>query len=143
MPLNAWWTAGELEYGIDDSGARLLFVDDERYQRLRAHAAALPALERMIVSRASTALDDRASRLEDLIGTPGDYATLPETALPAVEIAPDDEATIFYTSGTTGNPKGALGTHRNMTTQHHVGRLYRRALAAPSRRRDPGARPRA
>ena len=33
VPLNAWWTAGELEYGIDDSGARLLFVDDERYQR--------------------------------------------------------------------------------------------------------------
>lgn len=114
VPLNAWWTAGELEYGIDDSGARLLFVDDERYQRLRAHDAPLPALERMIVSRASSALDARASRLEDLIGTPNDYATLPDTALPAAEIAPDDDATIFYTSGTTGNPKGALGTHRNM-----------------------------
>jgi long-chain acyl-CoA synthetase len=116
VPLNAWWTAGELEYGIDDSGARLLFVDDERYQRLKAHGAALPALERMIVSRASTALDDHALRLEDLIGTPSAYATLPDAALPDVTIAPDDEATIFYTSGTTGNPKGALGTHRNMTT---------------------------
>lgn len=116
VPLNAWWTAGELEYGIDDSGARLLFVDDERYQRLKAHAAPLPAMERMIVSRASAALDDSALRLEELIGTPHDYATLPEVGFPAVEIAPDDEATIFYTSGTTGNPKGALGTHRNMTT---------------------------
>ncbi len=61
-----------------------------------------------------------------------------EAALPAVEIAPDDEATIFYTSGTTGNPKGALGTHRNMTQQHHVGRLQRRALPAPPRGGDPG-----
>lgn len=116
VPLNAWWTAGELEYGIDDSGARLLFVDDERYQRLKAHGAAVPALERMIVSRASTALDDGAARLEDLIGTPGAYAMLPDAPLPTVAIAPDDEATIFYTSGTTGHPKGALGTHRNMTT---------------------------
>ena len=36
--------------------------------------------------------------------------------LPEVAIAPDDDATIFYTSGTTGNPKGALGTHRNLIT---------------------------
>jgi len=116
VPLNAWWTAGELEYGIDDSGARLLIVDDERYQRLSAHDPALPALERMIVARASGPLEGRASRLEDLIGTPHDYADLPDTALPQVSIAPDDDATIFYTSGTTGNPKGALGTHRNMMT---------------------------
>ena len=114
VPLNAWWTAGELEYGIDDSGAVLLFVDDERYQRLRAHDAPLPALERMIVARAASVLDGPAVRLEDLIGTPHDYATLPEVALPVVEIAPDDDATIFYTSGTTGHPKGALGTHRNL-----------------------------
>jgi len=116
VPLNAWWTAGELEYGIDDSGARLLFVDDERYQRLRAHDPALPAVERIIVSRASAPLEGRASRLEDLIGTPHDYATLLDAPLPHVEIAPDDDATIFYTSGTTGNPKGALGTHRNLMT---------------------------
>lgn len=114
VPLNAWWTAGELDYGINDSGARLLFVDDERYQRLRAHDPDMPALERMIVARASVPLDARASRLEDLIGTPHDYATLPDAALPAAAIAPDDDATIFYTSGTTGHPKGALGTHRNL-----------------------------
>jgi len=116
VPLNAWWTAGELAYGIEDSGARLLFVDDERYQRLKAHPTALTGLERRIVSRASTVLEDGAARLEDLIGTPHDYASLPEPAFPTVDIAPDDDATIFYTSGTTGNPKGALGTHRNMTS---------------------------
>lgn len=116
VPLNAWWTSGELEYGINDSGCRILFVDDERYQRLASDNPALPVLERMIVARASDALDPRALRLEDLIGTPHGYATLPEAELPQVELLPDDDATIFYTSGTTGNPKGALGTHRNLTT---------------------------
>jgi long-chain acyl-CoA synthetase len=138
VPLNAWWTAGELEYGIDDSGARLLIVDDERYQRLRAHDAALPALERMIVARASVSLEGRASRLEDLIGTPHDYAALPDAPLPQVEILPDDDATIFYTSGTTGNPKGALGTHRNLMTNIMSGgysaarSLLRRGEAMPA-----------
>ncbi|WP_353205011.1 class I adenylate-forming enzyme family protein [Sphingomonas sp.] len=116
VPLNAWWTSGELEYGIDDSGCRILFVDDERYQRLSADNPALPALEKMVVARASVPLDARAVRLEDLIGTPHDYASLPEAELPSVELLPDDAATIFYTSGTTGNPKGALGSHRNLMT---------------------------
>ena len=116
VPLNAWWTAGELAYGITDSGCRLLFVDDERYQRLVAEGAAFAAVETTIVARASVALGADAVRLEDLIGTPTGYATLPERDLPTAEIATDDDATIFYTSGTTGHPKGALGTHRNLTT---------------------------
>jgi long-chain acyl-CoA synthetase len=137
VPLNAWWTAGELEYGIDDSGARLLFVDDERHQRLSEAGMALPAVERMIVSRASGPVDGRASRLEDLIGTPIDYADLPDVAFPQVAIAPDDDATIFYTSGTTGHPKGALGTHRNLMTNILSGgyasarSLLRRGEAVP------------
>ncbi|MGY4396404.1 long-chain acyl-CoA synthetase [Sphingomonas sp. UYAg733] len=116
VPLNAWWTAGELEYGIDDSGARILFVDDERHLRLVDSGTALPAMERVIVARASHPLEGRASRLEDLIGTPADYAALPDLPFPQVEIDTDDDATIFYTSGTTGSPKGALGTHRNLMT---------------------------
>ncbi len=116
VPLNAWWTAQELEYGIADSGCRLLFVDDERYQRLVAYDPQLPDLERMIVARASVPLDPKALRLEDIIGTPHDYATLSAQELPKVAIDTDDDATIFYTSGTTGHPKGALGTHRNLMT---------------------------
>ena len=116
VPLNAWWTAGELEYGVVDSGAKLLIVDDERHQRLQAHYPALTAVEHILVARGAGAADGRVSRLEDLIGAPHDWPTLPDVPLPPTEIAPEDDATIFYTSGTTGNPKGALGTHRNLIT---------------------------
>jgi long-chain acyl-CoA synthetase len=116
VPLNAWWTGAELEYGLRDSGARVLIVDGERHGRLEPVYAALPGLERVIVARATTPLAAGTERLEEVIGTPHDWTALPEAALPAADIAPDDDATIFYTSGTTGAPKGALGTHRNFMT---------------------------
>ena len=114
VPLNAWWTGGELEYGLKDSGAKVLIVDDERHQRLGGSYPGLPALEQVLVARATAPLDGIASRLEDVVGTPHDWASLSDVTLPEATIAPDDDATIFYTSGTTGAPKGALGTHRNM-----------------------------
>lgn len=116
VPLNAWWTGAELDYGLRDSGSRVLIVDDERHARLHDVYGSLPQLERVIVARASTPLAEGVERLEDIIGTPHDWPNLPATPLPPADIAPDDEATIFYTSGTTGAPKGALGTHRNFMT---------------------------
>lgn len=116
VPLNAWWTGAELAYGLSDSGAKVLIVDGRRHERLLDHYEGLPALEHVLVARARGPLEGKAARLEDVIGTPKDYASLPDRALPEAEIAPDDEAGIFYTSGTTGTPKGALGTHRNITT---------------------------
>ncbi|MFP5328121.1 MAG: class I adenylate-forming enzyme family protein [Acidimicrobiia bacterium] len=109
VPLNAWWTGPELEYGLADSGARLLFVDSEREERLRAN---LPAcVENVIVARAEQEPDDGHLRFEDVLGdVPAD------AELPGVDLDTEDDATIFYTSGTTGNPKGALGTHRNICT---------------------------
>jgi acyl-CoA synthetase (AMP-forming)/AMP-acid ligase II len=115
VPLNAWWTGAELEYGLADSGAKVLIVDGDRHERLKDHYAALPALEHVLVARAKGDLAD-AERLEDWIGGPKDWASLPDAALPEAGIAADDDATIFYTSGTTGVPKGALGTHRNLVS---------------------------
>lgn len=115
VPLNAWWTGEELAYGLADSGARVLIADEERWQRIAPLRGTLPTLDRVLVSRAASALDG-AERLEDVIGTPHDWAALPAGDLPAAALLPDDDATILYTSGTTGKPKGALGTHRNFMT---------------------------
>jgi long-chain acyl-CoA synthetase len=114
-PLNAWWTGAELEYGLTDSGAKVLVVDAERLERISEHLANCPSLERVYVARS---LDEIAHplvvRMEDAIGAAESWAALPEADLPEVALDTDDDAFIFYTSGTTGKPKGALGTHRNI-----------------------------
>ncbi|VXC92630.1 Long-chain-fatty-acid--CoA ligase [Sphingomonas sp. T1] len=114
VPLNAWWTGAEMAYGLADSGARVLITDDERHHRLEDIYATIPSLEQVLVSRAVAPLTGIAAPLEGVIGTSSHWAALPDRPLPDAVIAPDDDATIFYTSGTTGAPKGALGTHRNM-----------------------------
>jgi steroid-24-oyl-CoA synthetase len=105
VPLNAWWSASELEYGLRDSEAKVLVADEERAERL---AGVLPDLGvPTIVARGTPPAGTEGFAV--VLGELGD-------ALPDVAIDPDDDATIFYTSGTTGRPKGALGTQRNITT---------------------------
>ena len=112
-PLNAWWTGPELEYGLTDSAAKVVVVDRERFERLTEHLPNCPDLTRVYVSRENEEIaHPLVTRLEDVIGGPGDWAALPDLSMPTVAIAPDEDATIFYTSGTTGRPKGALATHR-------------------------------
>ncbi|MXO89886.1 class I adenylate-forming enzyme family protein [Pontixanthobacter aquaemixtae] len=115
VPLNAWWTGPELAYGLENSGTKLLVCDEERWERIAEYRDQCPALETVFVARAEAAHEGVAA-LESVIGQPLTYADLPSRELPDVDIAPDDDATIFYTSGTTGKPKGALGTHRNLCT---------------------------
>ncbi|MDZ4373944.1 MAG: class I adenylate-forming enzyme family protein [Phenylobacterium sp.] len=121
-PLNAWWTGPELEYGLADSGTKIAFVDDERLGRIAEFLDKLPDLEKVYVTRHDGPdLPERTHRLEDVIGPVNDWGALPDLALPDVPLDPEDDATILYTSGTTGRPKGALGTHRNMTSNIGAG----------------------
>jgi long-chain acyl-CoA synthetase len=116
-PLNAWWTGPELEYGLTDSGTKVAVMDAERYERMTEHLPNCPDLVRVYVSRAR---DDIAhplvAKLEDVLGGANDWGKLPDQPLPDAQIGPEDDATIFYTSGTTGKPKGALASQRAVNT---------------------------
>jgi len=115
VPLNAWWTGPELAYGLADSGSKIVVVDPERLARIAEHLDECPALEKVYVSRYDDEIGDpRVCRLENVLGEANDWATLEAPELPDVSLQPDDEGAIFYTSGTTGKPKGGLTTHRNM-----------------------------
>ncbi len=115
VPLNAWWTGEELDYGLADCGAKLAVLDEERAARLSSVLPGLEALKTVLVARSTGAVAG-ATSLDEVIGKAADYDELDDIALPDADIAPEDNATIFYTSGTTGKPKGALGTHRNIMT---------------------------
>jgi long-chain acyl-CoA synthetase len=130
VPLNAWWSGAELAFGLQDSGAKLAIFDIERLARVADHRDAFPELEQMLVSRGDPASPDaRITRLEDVIGKPNDWSALPPGDMPAVALDPEDLSAIFYTSGTTGKPKGALATHRNAGTAVMAGLFsYSRAF---------------
>jgi long-chain acyl-CoA synthetase len=116
-PLNAWWTGPELEYGLTDSGTKVLIVDRERYERLTEHLPNCRDLTRVYVSREREEIaHPLVTKLESVIGAPDAWKDLPDVALPDVEIGTEDDATIFYTSGTTGKPKGALATQRGVNS---------------------------
>jgi long-chain acyl-CoA synthetase len=120
VPINAWWTPEELQYGLSDSGTSVLFVDEERLERVRAKIDELPALSTIVVFSEDPARPARLGAAHERVRTVdfneflGDVSAT--AAPPEVDIATDDDVTMFYTSGTTGHPKGAVGTHRNAIT---------------------------
>jgi long-chain acyl-CoA synthetase len=116
-PLNAWWTGAELEYGLTDSGAKVAVLDAERFERLTEHLPNCPELRRVYVSRAAEEIaHPQVTHLEQVLGEPSTWGALPDQPLPSAVIGPEDDATLFYTSGTTGKPKGALASQRAVNT---------------------------
>ncbi len=123
VPINAWWTTDELLYGLDDSEPTILFADDERLDRIRPRLSELETLRTIVVlseepgrapvigSPVKYRRHDRRS-FKDFVGDVTDPLAVP----PGMELTPEDPVTMLYTSGTTGHPKGAVGSHRNIIT---------------------------
>jgi long-chain acyl-CoA synthetase len=105
VPLNAWWRAEELKFALEDSGSRVLICDERRWELVKHLPDVLPALEQVYVIGTDTPAAGAAPFAElEAGGDPGGF--------PPVDVDEDDIAGIFYTSGTTGKPKGATITHR-------------------------------
>jgi long-chain acyl-CoA synthetase len=135
--LNGWWKTDEIIYGLQDSGARVLVVDRGRFERIADALDQLPDLEVVFLIDADPADfgdDPRLHRFDELTADPS--PTFPEVA-----IAEADYAVIFYTSGTTGRPKGAISSHRNMVAnlQNTIFNTVAIGMMAPDTAASPGA----
>jgi long-chain acyl-CoA synthetase len=107
--LNGWWKTDEILYGLQDSGSRILVADRGRFERIASELDQLPDLEAVFLIDADPA-DYKGEHLHRF----DTLTARPSPDLPATPIDEGDAAVIFYTSGTTGKPKGAISTHRSM-----------------------------
>ena len=108
VPMNSWWTTQELDYGFEDSGAKVVVADRARIEQL------MPIAEKYNLKIIS--VDDCEGLAVDQVAFNSLLAQHKGVAMPEIAVAPDDHATIMYTSGSTGHPKGALSSHRGILT---------------------------
>ena len=108
VPINSWGREAEIRYALEDSGARVAFFDEARYQ-LATGAVKDLGIKAVVARPKSLSAAPNSGRdwedfLADGLGQP----------MPEVPVDTEDPGLLMYTSGTTGRPKGVLSRQRHV-----------------------------
>ncbi len=109
LPMNVRLSIAEFRYILNDSGARVVFFDAELADAVEKILPDLKTVEHLIPLDAQARRPWTTAACYDEL-----LAGADDKPFPAIEPSEDDVAELFYTSGTTGNPKGVMLTHRNL-----------------------------
>jgi len=110
VPIYTTLTPEQTAYMLRDSGARAIFVSSQKHLEKVAAILDTTKVEKIVVM--DDVVDTRAERMAELMQLPGD----PQLDSIGHGIQPNELATIIYTSGTPGVPKGVMLTHGNMAS---------------------------
>lgn len=120
VPMNSWWQGPELDFGLADSGSLLVFADTPRLRLILGNQQ-----QRKLALIAIRPEAELAETVPEFFALLREATPLTESEIEALRVHADDDASIMYTSGSTGNPKGVLSSHRAIISALYTWKFVR------------------